>query len=525
MSKEVSFSQETDKVQRPFRMAISDSIVDIHPIRSRDGSLRDVRHLIFEGLLKFDHQNKKFVPSLAKSYQWMENPLRLRFQLRSGVLFHNDQPFSAQDVKSSFEVFLKGLKGARVSQTYYSNIKEIRVIDSMTVDFLLSHRDFKSFIVIASPGYSPIFSQKQLALSDTDESPEKLLIGTGPYQFETFKPDKFIRLKRSQKWWQDSPDGKQKNYSFNSVEFHFISDSGTQIELLVKNQIDYVPRLDWQQAMYYQGKPAKNFELQKMEVEQPKGYTFIAWNLEHPIFRSKRVRQALNKAFPREDVLDKIFQNAFQSIQGPWFNESELASGLQPWASDLKKASDLLSQDGWKREKRNGVLIKKIVDQKVPFRFELLYAGEEPEAYLTLYQNELKKIGIEMKLVRFEVRELTRRAFSREFEALHMAWAINSFFWEPKPIWYGNRGQPDKMNFSRYQNQKVDQLIDQLDLSVEEEKRFGLLKQIYTKIRDDHPYLFLFQSKFQYSAVSKKIEFENSLDDRDWKYWRFKKVL
>lgn len=518
-------AQAEDKsASRPFRQALSTSIIDLHPLRSRDPGIRSVKQLIFEGLLKFDHQTGLFEPALAESYQWLDKGARLRFFLRKNVAFHSGQSFSAKDVEASFETLTKGLNESRTSKDYYNNIKKLVVVNSHCVDFFLKRPDHKSFSVIVSPGYSPIFSRHQLVKKNGEsEKVAHLLNGTGPYQFEFFERDRFLRLKKNDQWWgRSSPNGK-KSYQFESTEFHFIADYRLQLEMLKKRQLDYIPSLNWREGLGLN--KSSDYNMVRVQNKAPKPYTFIGWNLKNSLFAGSKTRMALSLAFPREAVITKIFQGAFVQVKGPWFNESGLSKRESLVNHDLSRAKKMLSEAGWQIDSRRQLLFKlNEQGQKVFFEFELLFATEDPEAYLTLFQAELKKLGVKMQLNRLEASELNRRALSQNFQAVHLAWAANSADWEPRAVWHSQNIRAGGLNFVSYRNSKVDSLIDQLDLTVEKTERNRILTKVFEIIAEDQPYLFLFQPRDHFYAYSKDIEIDEPSGAYavDWKYWSFR---
>src|SRR3546814_18267836 len=100
---------------------------------------------VYNNLVMFDPEVKQqsmesIVPDLAKSWSWSEDNKTLSFKLHTGVTWHDGKPFSAKDVKCTWDA-IKGKSEARLRknprEAWYSNLEEVTVEADDAVSFHL----------------------------------------------------------------------------------------------------------------------------------------------------------------------------------------------------------------------------------------------------------------------------------------------------------------------------------------------------------------------------------------------------
>ena len=87
-----------------------------------------------------------------------------------------------------------------------------------------------------------------------------------------------------------------------------------------------------------------------------------------------------------------------------------------------------------------------------------------------------------------------------------MGWGGGSVDNDPKQIWHSSSIAGSGSNFVSYSNKEVDTLIEKARMTLNKDKRVGIMRSIYKKIADDVPYLFLFNSKFGFYGHTKKMK-------------------
>src|ERR1043166_6247177 len=157
---------------------------------------------VFNNLVLFDQneaQNRldAIVPELATKWTWNGNMTALTFQLRRGVSWHDGKPFTAADVKCTWDLILgKGKDKLRANphKTWYRNLESVSTKgDNVTFNL---KRPQPAFIALLASGYSPVYPC-HVSSQNMRQHP----IGTGPFKFVSYKPNEAIKLARNTQYW------------------------------------------------------------------------------------------------------------------------------------------------------------------------------------------------------------------------------------------------------------------------------------------------------------------------------------
>src|SRR5436190_20562717 len=159
---------------------------------------------VFNNLVLYDQHVKQnsptsIVPELATGWHWSEDGTELTLPLRQGVKWHDGKPFTAADVKCTFEL-LQGTAKEKLRinprKPWYANLKEVTTNGDHEVSFHLN-RPQPALLAMLATGWTPIYpchiSPAQMRLHP---------IGTGPFKFVEFKPNEIIKVARNPDYWK-----------------------------------------------------------------------------------------------------------------------------------------------------------------------------------------------------------------------------------------------------------------------------------------------------------------------------------
>ena len=159
---------------------------------------------VFNNLVLFKQDEKQnrpeFIePELAESWSWDEDHTRLTFTLQRGVKWHDGKPFTAADVKCTWEMLIgKSPEKLRLNprKAWYRNLEDIVSERDYAVTFVFK-RAQPAFLMLLSSGMSPVYPC-HVNPRDMRTRP----IGTGPFKFAEYKPNEYIRLVRNPDYWK-----------------------------------------------------------------------------------------------------------------------------------------------------------------------------------------------------------------------------------------------------------------------------------------------------------------------------------
>src|SRR5215471_4693501 len=170
--------------------------VDANPARATMG--------LFNNLVMFDQHVKQnsmqsIVPDLATGWSWSEDGTELTLPLRQGVKWHDGRPFTAADVKCTWDL-LQGIAAEKLRvnprKSWYRNLAEVTTNGEYEVTFHLK-RSQPAFLVLLASGFSPVYPC-HVPPAQMRQHP----IGTGPFKFVEFKPNESIKVKKNADYWK-----------------------------------------------------------------------------------------------------------------------------------------------------------------------------------------------------------------------------------------------------------------------------------------------------------------------------------
>jgi peptide/nickel transport system substrate-binding protein len=463
-----------------------DSDVDtLNPLTLESANGQVVSALVNEGMLQMNNFTLKLEPCLAESYEISPDQLSYIFHLRHGVKWHDGEPFTAADVKYTYDRVQDPKVDAAQLRTYFTNIKSCEVVDPYTVRFTATERYFKS---LEELGELPIVPKHILEKGEADFNRHPFgrhPIGTGPYKFVRWDTGSQIVLERNDDYWAGATHYPKR------LVYEVIQEPYIAAQLLKKGEIDVfdaVSPIIWKYDLEHS--PAMN---QCRQIVYPfPAYSYLGFNLRLPLFSDIRVRHAIDLLIPRDAILAQIFLNQYANKTSGFDPPSSrnYNPAVAPTPYDPAGALQLLDQAGWKNDHGDGLLYK---DGK-PLSFTLLYGAGNPnvQKMVELIQESLRRSGIDVQLSRLEFAQLIERVDDWKFDAMMGGWALD-INGDPSQLWSGSEADIKKSsNFIGYKNPEADKLIAAGKLEYDDEKRAVLYRQLHQIIHDDYPVCFLF---------------------------------
>ena len=169
-------------------------------------------------------------PSLAESWTMSPDQKSYEFKLRKGVKFHNGDPFTAEDVKFSFQ--------RAKAKLLHEKVKEVVVVDPHRVRFVLHEPwpDFMTFYGTFVSGAAWIMPKKYFEKVGVDAF-KKQPIGLGPYKFVSRKPGIELVMEANEGYWRKVPSVKR-------LVFKSVPEATTRMAMLKRGEVDLAYLID-----------------------------------------------------------------------------------------------------------------------------------------------------------------------------------------------------------------------------------------------------------------------------------------
>jgi peptide/nickel transport system substrate-binding protein len=467
-----------------------------HPLQTHIEVDDGVYFNLFSSLWFVDEAGK-FQPDLAAEMPTVENGglsadgLSWKVKLRDGVKWHDGKPFTAQDVKFTLELIVNPDFQAQ-RRSGHDLVTDIKVVSPTEIHWRMKspYATYASLLAWTFIVPKHILEKQDLNNPPFKNSP----VGTGPFKWKSRAPGDNITLSANKDFHRDGP-------FVETLIIKYIPDLTVLYTQFQAGDIDYIGLQGITADKYQQ---AKKLPGRKVVLAPRSSVESIALNLGLPQFKEKAVRQALYMAMDKTAIIDAIYYGL------PTPTESYLPSASWAFSPDLPKqtydpdgANKLLDQAGWVRGP-DGVRAKNGV--RLAFRNSTTAGNQIREQAQQLLQQNWLEIGVKMTIENLPPAVMWGDNWiNSKFDS---AMVGISFMVGPDPdsteylhskasVALGGSGQ----NTTQFSSKEVDALLEQGVKEFDIEKRKQIYKKVQSIVRDELPYLFLFQYTYVEGTV------------------------
>jgi peptide/nickel transport system substrate-binding protein len=430
---------------------------------------------VFNNLVMFDQhvpQNSlnSIVADLAESWSWSEDGKTLTFKLRHGVKWHDGKPFTAADVKCTWDL-LQGKGSAKLRlnprKAWYGNLEEVTAQGDDTAIFHLK-RPQPALLTLLASGYSPVYPC-HVAPAQMRQHP----IGTGPFKFVKFKPNESIKLARNPDYW------KQRRPYLEGIEFTIIPNRSTAILGFIAGKFDmtFTTEVTVPLMKDIAGQaPQAICQLVPTNVS-----TNLLLNRDKPPFDNADIRKAMMLALDRKAFIDILGEGKgdvggamLPPPEGVWGLPPEQLATLPGYGPDVEKnraeARAIMEKLGYGPDKRLAI--------KVSARNIAQY--RDPAVILI---DQLKNVYIDGELDPVETANWFPKIARKDYQiGLNLT---GSAVDDPDQQFYENYACGSERNYTGYCNKELDQLFDKQSAEADQAKRKQLVWEIDKKLQLD----------------------------------------
>ena len=453
-----------------------------------------LRESIILGYHVFDHlaarnlKTGKVGPSLATAWKNLDDTT-WEVKLRPGVRFHDGTPFTARDVKASFDRVLDPEKKL-TARSSHVKIKSVEVLDDHTARF-------------KTDGPYPLFVERMTALVMQSEKVikdkghewmQENPIGTGPYKLLRWAKKQEHLLVRNDDYWGPKP-------AFKYVRVRIIPEQATQIAELISGGVDVIKAVppDQMDVINKSGAARTStspiLRTAMLQLDQ-------AGRAGPNPFTDRRVRQAANLAVDVDAIIKHVL-NGLGDRTATTINPMAFGYDptLKPYRQDVAAAKKLLADAGYPNGFEVGFLQgPPIVEPALPQTSEAI-VSDLAKVEIRTRRRYVGEIGPYVNLVRDGKAE----------PMFEWSWGYYSVF-DADAILY------DLMKcgeaYSYYCNKALDDLIIQGRSTLDTKKRAEVYVKIQRLVFDDAAYLFKWGLHGVW-GISNRVEYQAPRDEID----------
>lgn len=443
-----------------------------------------INSLIYEPLLGFDAQTLEYSPSLATHWKISEDKTEYSFRINPDAHWSDGKPVVADDVIATFKLLIdKGIQDP-FSNDHYDNGYEVPVKKSKYIVSVKTKKEnWRSFLYFATS--MAIYPHYHLEKTDGAGYLEKyqydFMPNTGPYELdkEATKSNELLVLKRRPDYWAKDYPANIGLYNFDQIKFLVVREDRLQLEKLKAGEVDLyiVPRAQWwaeEVNEEYDDIKRGVIARQKIYNFDPIGTGGLAMNSKRAPFDDIKVREGMSYLFDFEKLNQTLFYNEYVRLNS-FFPSSAYAHPSNPKPTyDPNKAVALFKEAGW--EKKPGQKWMTNAEGK-PFSFEMM-SDKSLERIFVPLQQDLEKIGIELKFNNVDPNERFKKTKGKDFAINYQNWT-GLFFPNPYNSMHSKFADvPDNNNITGLAHPRIDELCDKYDASYDAKERVRFIQEI-----------------------------------------------
>jgi peptide/nickel transport system substrate-binding protein len=446
---------------------------------------------IFNSLLKYD-KNLDLTGELAESWEISKDNKTITFHLKPNLKWADDKPLTSDDVLFTWQK----VTDEKTRTPYGSDFK--LVVKAETPDANTFRVTYAAPYAPALDTWAGLHILPKHLLKDQDINTTAFArnpVGSHYYKLDSWKNGQFLKLTRN-------PNATQGQAKIDALLSRIIPDKAAQFLELSADNIDSMGLNPIQYARIFPARPDlnKNIALYK---ELGNNYTYLGFNLKRKPFDDVRVRQAINYAIDKQEIIDGVLLGLGEPVASPYKPGTRWSNpALKSYPYDPNKAKALLKEAGYEDHDGDGILDK---DGK-PLAFEILTnQNKEREMTGVLIQRRLKEIGIDVNIRVLEWASFLGRFIKpKEFDVVVLGWSL-SLDPDQYSIWHSSQQAPGQFNFISYSNPRVDKLLEEGRLELDPEKRMKIYHEFSKILLEDSPIVYL-SAGYGLSAIHKRVK-------------------
>ncbi|MBN2510241.1 MAG: ABC transporter substrate-binding protein [Spirochaetales bacterium] len=454
--------------------------VGLDPGRETDGESFYGATAVFDNLVEFVPGKTEVRPALAESWDFADDNLSVTFKLRKGVKFHDGTDFNADAVVFSFE------RQRDENHPYYNlgpwkywgymdmgNIVDsVEALDDYTVRFNLKKPE-APFLANLAMDFAAIVSPA--AVAKLGENFKNNPVGTGPFKFVEWKKDDSIIFERNKDYWAD-------DVYLDRLILKVIPDATARWLALQKGEVDVIdfPSVEDIPAM------KANPDIQVMQQEGL-NVGYLAFNTSKPPFDNKLVRQALNYAVNKGEIITAVYGEAGTPAKNPlpptmWsYNDK-----VEDYTYDPAKAKDLLAQAGFPDGFQTSLWAMPV---SRPYNPNARKIAE-------IMQAQFAEVGVKTDIVSYEWGTYLDKTDSLEHDMAMLGWTgdngdPDNFLWV---LLSAPAAEPPAGNIAAWKNAEFTALIKEAKETMDPIQRNALYMDAQLVFKEEAPWITIAHS-------------------------------
>jgi len=459
-----------------------------------------VRAMVYETLLSMHSTTLEYIPALATHWQISPDKMTYRFRINPNARWADGQPVTSEDVVATWVFNMDEGLQAPTSRMTWSKFEKPVAESKYIVRVQSTQVNWRNFLYFSQSMY--IFPAH--VLKDVDGETYlrdynfKMLTGSGPYIVleEDVNKGNSITIRKRQDYWAENHRRHVGLNNFEQIREIVVRDRNLEFEMFKKGDLDYYfvsSAQMWVEELDFDNIQRGLVQKRRIFNHTPGGLGALGFNMRKVPFDDIRVRKALFHLFNREQMVAKLMYNQYQ-LQHSYYTGSVYENPHNPKVLyDPELALKILAEAGWDNRDERGRLVKR----GNPLQIELLYSNKLMEKYWTVYQEDLRKVGINLNLRLVTPETRFKLMMQRQFDMVSVSWG-GLLFPNPETSYHSSLANVNNTNnVTGIKNRRIDEITEAYDRMFEQDERVAAIQEIDGILADLYPHILQWTAPYQ----------------------------
>jgi len=426
-----------------------------------------VTTLIYQGL--FYEGEDGPIPLLARDFTVSGDGLVYTFHLREGVRFHTGGAMTAADVKYSYD-YIRDPGNGSPGAGDFNMIAEIRIIDDMTVEFVLNSPNASLPMALGNK-YGAVVPAGTFDADGARAAMNDRSVGTGPFMIREYQPNSFLELERFADYWQPGLP------YLDEITYLYLPNNAALLVALQNNRVDVARLGRPQDAEQIEGMP--NITVQRWPALEQKA---LDLDSNYGALSDERVRQAISLAVDKDEILQAAIGGYGTVI------DTIVAGMSDSWGVPR----DQLEFQGTDRERARALLAEAGHGGGVDLTLTTIIGYDWMDPAAVTLREQLAEVGINL-----EIRRVDLGVWIDNFRSRNMGFTFNDWATQPDPnlLFFRHfHQQPQGADFRNWNNDAASELLRQGQQESDPETRRAIYRDFQKELARSVPTIMLFSA-------------------------------
>jgi len=449
---------------------------------------------LYETLLTMSPTTLDYEPALAESWSISDDKTVFTFHINPNAKWSDGFPVTAADVQWTFDAIMNPTNMTGPHKVALETFLPPEVVDDHCIRFKAKAVHWRN---LSAVGDFQILPKHAFDNLDFNKINFEFPVVSGPYRLGEIKEGLHATLERRADWWNRAAPVSRGMANFDRIKFRFFGEQENAFEAFKKGEIDlfavYMARL-WVNETGGDKFNRQWIVKQKVFNHNPIGFQGFAMNMRRKPFDDVRVRKALCHLLNRERMNSTLMYDQY-FMHRSYFEDLYDASHPcpnPPMTFDREKARLLLAEAGWKANPATGLLEK----NGKPFAFRFLNRDSSSEKFLSIFAEDLRAVGIEMRIEQKDWASWTQDMDEFNYDMTWAAWGA-SVFKDPEGMWSSKEAdRKGGINITGFRDSRVDEWIEKQKSIFDVTERHAICRDIDRVVYSEFPYILLWNLNY-----------------------------